>query len=247
MAEVVEAWNTRTEPPEKQVMNNEDKRVQKINDDRLDIYTKRMRSGSQQIFYSGDDERDFDRYRAEGGGRTANVKMHDKPDTIRLQPPEQHYYAKLIDGEWWWVDGCDQCNGRKRNGFTYIDGCKKHGVCRTCALPPDQIEGSCWGDRDGWQCSRCRDAEHQEEKETALAAMPAEYHSYDFHDQDEITCPYCAYGFTDSWECSSYDNEECECPRCDQTFKATAVHSLTFDCDRVPQVPLNKLEAALNK
>ena len=74
----------------------------KINDIRLNIYVKRTRNGSEQVFYTGDDDRDFDRYRREGGVRNSGVKMHDKADTLRIQPPESHVYAEMKDGEWWW-------------------------------------------------------------------------------------------------------------------------------------------------
>lgn len=60
---------------------------QLINDPRLDGYTQRVRSGSNQIFYLGNDWRDFDRYSAKNGPSTY------KPDTINLKPPEKHIYA----------------------------------------------------------------------------------------------------------------------------------------------------------
>ncbi len=210
-----------------------DKKVCKIEDARLIGYTKRTRSGSEQIFYTGDDERDFDRYHAEGGGSINSVEMHDKADTIRLQPHKKNYYAMLLDGEWWWVDGCNKCNGREQNSWTYMGQCEKHDVCVTCATPHHMVKGSVWGGRNGWQCQSCHDAEHLAEKEAALAAMPEEHNEYDYHGTDEITCPYCAYEFSDSWECADADNDNRECPRCDNTFKVTAVRSLTFDCDRI--------------
>ena len=120
-------------------MSSEDKKVCKINDKRLFSYTNRTRGGSEQVFYTGNDDRDWDRYRAEGGVQNADVKMHDKPDTIRLKPPEEHYYAQLIDGEWWWVNGCGLCNGRPRDWATYIE-CKKHDVCRTCHIPRAKLK-----------------------------------------------------------------------------------------------------------
>ena len=87
-----------------------DKKICKINDERLIGYVKRTRSGSTQVFYTGTDSRDFERYRADGGGSSHSVKMHDKPDVINLPAPEKHYYSELIDGEWWWVNGCGECN-----------------------------------------------------------------------------------------------------------------------------------------
>lgn len=123
-------------------METGDIKICKINNNRISGYKKRTRSGSTQIFYTGNDNRDFKRYKLEGGGAKPNVEMHDKPDTIRLVPPEKHYYAKLIDSEWWWVNGCAECNGRPRDWMTYIE-CEKHNVCRTCKNP--RIDGvSAW-------------------------------------------------------------------------------------------------------
>lgn len=211
---------------------SKDKKVCRIDDGRLSEYTKRTRSGSEQVFYTGGDERDFERYRAEGGGTNPNVKMHDKPDTIRLQPPEKHYYAELIDGEWWWVNGCTECNGRPRDWMTYIE-CDEHNVCRSCGIPRSELNEVPWAGKHGWHCQPCAKKEHEEEKQVALAAMPADYDSWDYHGVNEITCPYCAYEFSDSWEAAGDHDETHECPRCDHEFKVTAVHTLTFDCDRI--------------
>ena len=117
-----------------------DAKVSKIEDSRLSGYTNRSRSGSEQVFYTGSDARDFDRYRAEGGNKGHGVKMHDKPDTIRLRPPEKHCYAELIDGEWWWLNGCAECNGRPRDSWgSYIE-CEKHGVLQNLQVYPPGTE-----------------------------------------------------------------------------------------------------------
>lgn len=212
----------------------EDIKISLINDDRLKCYTQRTRSGSEQIFYTGNDSRDFERYKNEGGGIKPSVIMHDKPDTIRLTPPERHYYAELINGEWWWVNGCAECNGLPRDWMTYIE-CDKHNVCRTCKTPRRDLKEAPWAGKNGWQCKPCADAQHEIDKQTALAAMPEEYDEWDYQDLEEITCPYCAYEFSDSWESSDADEEIKECPRCDNQFKVTAVHSLTFNCYRIEE------------
>lgn len=211
--------------------NESDKKISKICDDRLIGYTKRTRSGREQVFYTGNDERDFPRYNADGGGRKHNVTMHDKPDTIRIQPPEKHIYAELIDGEWWWVNGCGPCNGEDRGHKTYIE-CLEHDVCRTCHRHRSEFKDSVWGGRNGWQCRPCQEVEHEEEKREALDAMPEEFDDSDFHYMNEITCPYCAYEFSDSWEHSEDDSEDHDCPRCENVFEVTAEISVTFNCDR---------------
>lgn len=217
-------------------------KICKIDDTRLNNYTSRMRNGRIQVFYTGNDSRDFDRYRRDqypdgrGGRYVNNVEMHDKPDTLRIKPPKNSYYSELIEGEWWWVEGCAECNGEPRDWMTYVE-CDKHDVCRSCKTKTEDLpEGvSRWGGRDGWLCDTCNAAEHEEEKQEALAKMPdkEDFDAWDFHGVDEITCPYCAYEFSDSFESADSNDEEHECPRCDNTFIVTAVPSLTFDCSRI--------------
>jgi len=217
------------------LMSTEDRKNCKIGDPRIAEYTKRTRNGREQVFYTGNDERDFDRYRAEGGGRKPNVEMHDKPDTIRISHENKSYYAELIEGVWWWLDGCNECNGRPRGAFTYMGECDKHNVCRTCRIHRSKLIDTPWGGRDGWQCKPCAESEHEAEKQEALSKMPCEedFCEWDYHGVDEITCPYCNLEFSDSWESADDDDEAHECPRCDNTFTVTAVPSLSFDCNRI--------------
>lgn len=209
------------------------KMVCKINDARISGYTNRLRSGSKQVFYTGNDHRDWDRYRADDGPRKHNIKMHDKPDTIYLDPPEKHYFAELIDGEWWWINGCEECNGRNRDCFKSYIECDEHNVCKSCKTPAANIEGTRWGSQRGWQCDKCKATQHEAEKQAALEAMPKEFFAWDFHGLDNVTCPYCDFEFSDSFEHANADEKKQLCPRCDHTFKITALHILQFDCDRL--------------
>lgn len=213
-----------------------DKKVCLIGDPRLDGYTKRTRNGRQQVFYTGDDSRDFVRYKKdqydEDGKFIHNVKMHDKSDTILITPPKKSYYADLIDGEWWWVESCAECNGLPRDDWGSYVICEEHDVCRTCQIHRSKLTDTPWGGKEGWQCKPCADAEHKADKEEALAAMPDDHDEWDYQNLDEIKCPYCNYEFSDSWE-NSEDNEKLhECPRCDNEFTVTAEHSFTFNCQR---------------
>ena len=212
-----------------------DKKISLINDARLYGYTKRTRNGSEQVFYTGNDSRDFDRYKKdqydEDGKFIHNVEMHDKADTIKIKPPEKSHYAELIDGEWWWLEGCAECNGRPRDWVTYIE-CEEHNVCRSCQIHRSKLTDTPWGGKEGWQCKPCADAEHKADKEDALAAMPDEHDEWDYQGLDEITCPYCNYEFSDSFESADNNEEDHECPRCDNTFTVTAEHSLSFNCKR---------------
>ena len=216
---------------EKEKIN--DLKVEKINDPRLLGHTKRSRNGSEQVFYTGNDSRDFDRYGAEGGNQSHGVKMHDKPDTIRIEPPEKHYYAQLIDGEWWWLNGCGECNGNRRDWMTYIE-CHNHNVCAHCGCDRDSLTEVPRGRENGWVCEPCADIEHEQKKAHALAAMPSDedFCDWDYHNLHKIKCPHCDYEFSDSWEHLEDDNEEQECPRCDNVFTVTAVHNIEYNCDR---------------
>jgi len=206
-------------------MDSEDKKICKIGDVRLVGYKERTRSGSEQIFYTGNDERDFDRYRAEGGTQKAGVKMHDKPDTIRIHPPEKHYYAQLIDGEWWWVNGCYQCNGRPRDWMSYVE-CEKHDVCRTCKLTRAKLTEPPWGGKKGWQCKPCAEAEREALKRERLEAVASkEYNEWDYYGNDKIVCPHCESNY--ERDCDVPEGDEI-CEVCGGEYTVEPEYSVTF-------------------
>lgn len=209
-------------------------RICKIVDPRIANYTKRTRSGTTQEFYTGNDARDWNRYRAEGGGQKANVKMHLKPDTIHIKPPKNSYYAELIDGEWWWVEGCAECNGEPRGWMTYVE-CDKHNVCRSCGCSRESLTEPPLAGKQGWQCKPCAEEEHEAEKSAALLAMSDEYDEWDYFNTPDIRCPYCDYKFTDTTEMNSaIDREqEEECPRCDNTFSLSADIEINWTTKRI--------------
>tara|TARA_R110000772_G_C13310322_1_gene440453 strand:- start:36648 stop:37310 length:663 start_codon:yes stop_codon:yes gene_type:complete len=209
------------------------KQVARIDDDRLKGYTKRTRSGRTQVFYIGSDSRDFDHYNKDGGGSKHGVKMHDKPDTINLEPPEIHYYAELIEGEWWWVNGCAECNGQPRDWMTYIE-CEKHNVCRTCKITRSELTEPPWGGKHGWQCVPCSSREHEEKKSEALAAMPEEYDKWDYYNLDTVCCPHCNLEVEDSGDGELYKDggQEIDCGRCDNTFTLTTEFTPTYTMTR---------------
>lgn len=203
----------------------EDKKICKIGDERLVGHTNRTRSGATQIFHTGNDSRDFERYRAEGGGRVGNVEMHDKPDTIRLEPPEKHYYAKLIDGEWWWVNGCAECNGMARDWMTYVE-CEKHDVCRTCGTARAKLVEAPWAGKQGWQCKPCMDSDRKALKHQRLAEVAAgEYDEYDYKFQDKMKCPHCGTATEPDGE--TPDGEQ-ECSVCGGKYLVEADYNVTY-------------------
>jgi hypothetical protein len=213
--------------------NIEDKIICEIDDDRITEYEKRTRSGSEQIFYTGNDERDFERYRAEGGGCKPGITMHDKKDTIRIQPPERHYYALLIDGQWFWVNGCGECNGRPRDWMTYVE-CEKHNVCRTCGKKRADVAVA-WSGENGWQCGVCHDTQRQAEKKEALDAFAlAGYEDCDFMFNDQVVCPHCALSYNPD---DMYEDTEVKCERCDGRYTVEIDHSVTYSTEIIDEKP----------
>lgn len=220
---------------------NKDKKIKLINDVRLNSYTKRLRSGKNQVFYTGNDHRDFVRYKKdqydENGKFINNVKMHDKKDTITIIPPKNSWYSDLIDGQWWWVEGCSECNGKPRDWMTYVE-CDKHDVCSHCRCDRKSLTEAPWGRQSGWVCKPCADREHEIEKREALSLMPEpeDYDECDYICNDNIKCPHCNLEFDDDHDYYEADLKDIECPRCDNTFTVTAEHSVSFTCQKKPDL-----------
>lgn len=165
--------------------------------------------------------------RRAAGEQNPQVEMHDKPDTIRLTPPEKHYFAELIDGEWWWLNGCAECNGWERDSWgSYIE-CEKHDVCRTCSIPRAEITDTPWGGKQGWQCKPCANKEAAELKAERLEAFAeADYSESHFWYNDKVICPHCASEYEphdpDEW------NGTQVCEVCDNEFTVEVEYSVTY-------------------
>lgn len=85
-----------------------------INEPLLTPDMKRTWSGATQLFRKDYKDRQF--------------TSEENADVV-LRPPEHHLFAELIGGQWCWVNGCAECNGKPRDWMTYIE-CDKHDVCR---------------------------------------------------------------------------------------------------------------------
>jgi hypothetical protein len=162
-----------------------DKKIRPLNDSRLTPELIRLRSGTTQVF------------------RESHSKYENE---ILIEPPNRHHYAELIDGVWWWVNGCAECNGKPRDWMTYIE-CEEHDVCRTCRAPRSQFKDSVWGGKCGWQCKPCHDYEHAIARRKALESVAEkEYDDLDYKYNDEVVCPHCGT----EWE------PDCEIPEGEQ-------------------------------
>ena len=149
---------------------------------------------------------DLERVRKGGinGFRNKNARTFDSD--FELKPPSRHYYAELIDGLWYWVNGCPECNGEKGK-WAYIK-CEKHNVCVTCSKKSKDTKIR-WGHEYGFECNTCRTIKNKKNKARALAKVAEnEYDEYDFHYMNECKCPHCATVYDDIYE--SEGEQECE-------------------------------------
>lgn len=188
---------------------NKNGMMERITDPRITADMERIRNGRRQEF------------------------RHEDGSLVVLEAPRQSWYAELVYGQWWWVDGCSVCNGRPRVGLGYLSDCEEHDTCVDCGANRNSLDESVWANSDGWQCSPCHDREKAAVKAAALAAMPEEHDPSDYHALQDITCPYCNKEWSDSWEWADAHEQELECERCDNTFIVTAEVEITYRCERM--------------
>jgi hypothetical protein len=215
------------------------KKIRKIDDPRIAEYTQRTRSGTTQEFYTGTDARDWDRNRADRKAGAKNPEMHLKADTIHIQPPEKHWYSELIEGEWWWLNGCAECNGNRRDWMTYIE-CTEHNVCRSCRTPRAEIKDIPWGGKRGWNCQPCQRKLEAATKYEALAKMEDKpYCEWDYHGTDEVICPHCDTNQNHEM-CDGEPSEKSSCETCGGDFSVTLNYSVTFDTNLIGERVVNE-------
>lgn len=149
-----------------------------IQDERLTPELKRVRSGRKQAFYL-----------------PTNRSLQTEDADITLEPPEPHIYAELIDGQWYWLNGCAECNGEPRDWGTYIE-CEEHNRCRTCGIKRAELTEAPWAGKNGWQCKPCADIEKRANRLRALEAAAAEeFDEYDYMHNTNIKCPHCNHEY----------------------------------------------------
>lgn len=167
----------------------------KINDERLQSTMSRIRAGRTQQFFNKENNR------------------HQKPDII-IDPPSQELFAKLIDDEWYWVSGCEECNGTEPANI-YIK-CIKHDVCVSCSIPRTELTHVPWGHTKGFLCKPCADAQDlQEKKEAFRKIKELGYDEFDYHDTDSVICPHCG---DDQGTDDMYISGDLECSLCGGSF-----------------------------
>ena len=99
----------------------------------------------------------------------------------------------------------------RENSFFGWGQCKVHYACDDCGIR----ENLCYY-REGLLCDPCH-SKRVAKRIRAYKGRPI--------CTNEITCPYCGYEFSDSWEHS--DGEQ-ECPDCERKFEVERNTSITY-------------------
>ena len=192
--------------------------MEKINHPGLVPGMERVRSGSTMLF----------RVKPEG---CRSFLSRENSDVI-IEAPEKHMYAKEIEGEWFWVNGCSDCDPEQ----SYYIRCVKHNVCKHCKCnPEDAVEK--WGaNNNGWLCLSCKTKEEDNARKEAFDNFDEEnYSPTDFHYESEVTCPYC--GIVDEYfepENINFDNKvNRTCGTCQSTYSLTVSMSVDYSTDRI--------------
>ncbi len=182
-----------------------------IENDKLTPEMERIRSGRTQLFRRK--------------GLDNNFTSKDNADVI-LTHENKAMYAKLIDGKWYWVSGCAECNGKPRDCWgSYIE-CEKHDVCKICAKPRSDFKEAVWGGKDGWKCNSCQEVLDAEVRRAAFEKLASkEYDEWDFRGTDNIVCPHCGSSY--NHDCDIPEDKE-ECRVCGGEYNVEPEYSVTF-------------------
>ena len=179
-----------------------------IEDERLTPNLKRARNGHKQEFRSND----------------GNVKF-------TLTHDERHFYAELINQQWFWVNGCEECNGEEPN-YCYVK-CVEHDVCVDCKLQRVSATQPHWGCSNGFRCNKCQDVIDKKHKEKIQETINSfEYDKWDFYCLDEITCPYCKSTVEDNEDNYDAHRKTYDCEECENNFTLTAEHTVSWTSTR---------------
>ena len=165
-----------------------------INDLRLTPTMERVRSGRVQLF-------------RERNPKDKSFINNDNADVV-IQHERKEMYAKLIDGKWYWVNGCAECNGEPRDWSTYIE-CEDHDRCNVCETKRGDIEGTPWGRKTGWICNSCKEKEDLEIRRKAFEKLDGELPDCLY--QDDIICPHCGSELDKD---EVYEDQELDCHVC---------------------------------
>ena len=168
-----------------------------IKDGRLTPTMRRVRSGRNQIFTEGDIE-------------------------VKIQHERKEMFAELIDGKWYWINGCAECNGKERTWNTYIE-CEEHDRCSVCDAKRNEIEGSVWGGSKGWTCNPCMEEKRLDARRKAFDKLDGELPDCLY--RDEIICPHCGTKLSSA---DIYESQIMDCDVCEGGIDLEVEYSPTY-------------------
>ena len=182
-----------------------------INDNRLTPTMERVRSGRVQMFRERNKEdRSF---------------INSANADVQIQHENKAMYAKLIDEQWCWVNGCGECNGEPRGYQTYIE-CEAHDRCSKCGTKRKDITEVPWGGKNGWVCKPCADAKKSEIKRHAFEKLDGEKPTqWDCSHNDYIKCPHCGSNINND---SIHETEVIDCYVCDGELTVEVEYTPTY-------------------
>lgn len=169
-----------------------------INDKRLNSSMKRVRSGRDQVFQ-------------ENGKEDISIRHENK-----------EMYAELIDGLWYWVNGCSECNGEPRDWLTYIE-CEKHDRCSSCSTNRKEIKGPVWGGKKGWTCKPCKDAKDSEIRREAFENLNGNEPDCSYN--NKIICPHCGSEICND---EMYESQDIDCFVCEGEIHLEVEYSFHY-------------------
>lgn len=142
--------------------------------------------------------------------------------TLKLRHEKKEMFAKLIDGAWYWVSGCAECNGKERSWSTYIE-CEKHDRCSKCGTNRKDIKGDVWGGRKGWTCNPCMEVIRLEAKEEAFEKLGGREPDCTY--RDKIICAHCGSDISSS---DLYESQDIECDVCEGEMHLEIEYTPTY-------------------
>ena len=192
------------------------KKNELINDTRLTPTMEITRSGSKQMF-------------REKNPKDRTFIDSENADVV-LQHEKKSMYADLIDGKWYWVEGCAQCNGEPRDWMAYRE-CEKHDVCRTCSIHRKDLKETPWGGKHGWQCKPCAENERLDKLESAMKSFQDNgLDKYDFLYMDEIKCPHCGTEISSE---DIYESQTMYCDICHNNYELTIEYTPSYSTSKI--------------
>lgn len=185
------------------------KKKELIINDKLTPIMDRVRSGSLQLFRdTKKDDRSF---------------INEKNCDVALKHENKEMYAELIEGKWYWVSSCRECNGEPRDSWgSYIE-CEKHDVCSCCGRPRKDFKESVWGGKHGWTCNSCMEIKKLQIKTEAFEKLNGE--EPDTMWQDEIICPHCGSEISND---DIYESQELTCGVCEGEMELEVEYTASY-------------------